>query len=158
MSTAQRQLLAYTFPPGSGFEGQLVGALERIESGGTVRILDALFVGREAPSGELIAVSMSTDGSAGMVGRLVSFRLDGGETRKRATARALEGHAGDLTRSLANGLEPGGAVAAILVEHTWERVLADAIARIGGEELVSQLVDAAEVAELSAQLTDIGSG
>ena len=44
---APRQLLAYTFPPGSAFEGQLVGALERIESGGAMRVLDALFVARE---------------------------------------------------------------------------------------------------------------
>ena len=44
-----RQLLVYTFGPGAGFEGQLVGALERIESGGAIRVLDALFVTREPP-------------------------------------------------------------------------------------------------------------
>src|SRR5690242_9899648 len=88
-----RQLLAYSFPPRSQFEGQLVGALQRIESGGALRILDALFVGREADSGELIAVSLSADGAAGLTGRLLSFRLEP-SARAKATERALEGSAG----------------------------------------------------------------
>jgi hypothetical protein len=36
MPTGSRQLLAFEFGSDSRFEGQLVGALERIESGGTV--------------------------------------------------------------------------------------------------------------------------
>jgi hypothetical protein len=43
-----RQPLVYRFGPGAAFGGQLVGALERMESGGTLRILDALFVTLEA--------------------------------------------------------------------------------------------------------------
>ena len=46
MTSGARQLLAFTFGSDSTFEGQLVGALERIESGGTVRVLDGLFVAR----------------------------------------------------------------------------------------------------------------
>ena len=53
-----RQLLVYTFAPVAKFEGQLVGALERVESGGAVRILDALFVTRAPETGELAAVSL----------------------------------------------------------------------------------------------------
>jgi hypothetical protein len=44
------QLLAYRFGPDAAFEGRLVGALERMESGGTLRVLDVLFVGREEPN------------------------------------------------------------------------------------------------------------
>ena len=33
------QLLVYSFGPDASFEGQLVGALERIEVGGAMRIL-----------------------------------------------------------------------------------------------------------------------
>jgi hypothetical protein len=146
MSTPRRQLLAFTFPPGSSFEGQLVGALERIESGGTVRILDALFVGREDPSGEMYAVTMSTDSTAGMVGRLLSFRLDP-KGRGDTTARALDGPSGPLIRSLASTLEPGAAVSALLVEHTWEQMLGDAIERIGGSELDNKLVEDDRIGE-----------
>ena len=49
-------LLVYAFAPGGQFEGQLVGAIERIESSGTLRVLDVLFVMRDADTGELIAV------------------------------------------------------------------------------------------------------
>jgi hypothetical protein len=52
-----RQFLAFRFGRHSRFEGQLVGALERIESGGTMRILDGLFVSREPDSGELSAIA-----------------------------------------------------------------------------------------------------
>lgn len=36
------QLLVYGFEPGAKFEGRLVGAIERVESGGTLRVLDVL--------------------------------------------------------------------------------------------------------------------
>jgi hypothetical protein len=36
------QLLVYGFAPGAEFEGRLVGAIERIESGGTLRVLDVV--------------------------------------------------------------------------------------------------------------------
>lgn len=146
MTPPPRQLLAFRFPPGSGFEGQLVGALERIESGGAMRILDALFVGREAGSGELVAVAMSSQGAAGMVGRLLSFRLEA-RARRSTTERVLEGPAGNLVRSFAETLEPGAAVAAVLVEHTWEGTLAESIARIGGTEMFSEFVQAAAIHE-----------
>jgi hypothetical protein len=40
-TTRHAQLLVYGFGPGADFEGRLLGALEQIESGGTVRVLDA---------------------------------------------------------------------------------------------------------------------
>jgi hypothetical protein len=143
MPSGSRQLLAYRFPPGSRFEGQLVGALERIESGGTMRILDALFVGRDPDSGDVIAVSMSTDSSAGMIGRLLSFRLDDHE-RQTTTQRALDGPAGPVVRSLAAKLEPGEAIASLLVEHAWAVALNEAIGRLGGTEVLSEFVEHSE--------------
>lgn len=151
MTPAPRQLLAFTFPPGSGFEGQLVGALERIESGGTMRVLDGLFVAREPQSGELVAVTLGADGPAGMIGPLLSFRLDE-SARKRATEHALQGRAGDVVRSLASTLEPGGAIAAVLVEHAWALALDEAITRIGGSQLANEFVDPTGVADVSACL------
>src|SRR5207237_9377779 len=73
---APRQLIAYAFPPGAEFGGLLMGALQRIESGGALRILHALFVGREPDTGELVAVSLSSDSPAGMIGQLIGFRLE----------------------------------------------------------------------------------
>ena len=51
--TPQAQLLVYGFDPGAEFQGGLVGAIERIESGGNLRVLDVLFVMRDADTNEL---------------------------------------------------------------------------------------------------------
>ncbi len=148
---APRQLLAFTFPPGSSFEGRLSGALQRIESGGALRILDALFVGREDGSGELVAVSLAATSSAGMIGQLVGFRLDG-SAREQETQAALDGAAGGLVRELGDALEPGWAVAGVIVEHVWAQVLEEAVGRIGGSALANVQLEAGEVDEAWARL------
>jgi hypothetical protein len=157
MSVAARQLLAYEFPPGSTFEGHLVGALERIESGGGMRILDVLFVGREPDSGELVAVSLSNGGSAGMIGRLISFRLES-SARRATTDRTLSGPLGEIVRSLAATLEPGAAIAAVLVEHAWSQTLGEAIERMGGTQRVSEFVETSDAGELWTRLSRLADG
>jgi hypothetical protein len=140
MSDDNRQLLVYNFPAGSNYEGALVGAVERIESGGAMRVVAAMFVGRQA-DGEPVAVYLSTTSSAGLIGKLVSFRLED-QARARATAKVMESEAGDAARSVSETLEPGEAVAAMLVEHTWASTLADAIDRMGGSQVKSEFVAA----------------
>ena len=82
------ELMVYAFGPGAEFEGRLLGALERIESGGALRVLDVLFVMRDPDSGELAALDLQGRTTGGLVAPLVGFRLDAGE-RRRATRRAL---------------------------------------------------------------------
>jgi hypothetical protein len=147
VSAPLTQLLVFGFEPGANFEGQLVGALERVEAGGSLRILDALFVGREAETGELVAVDLHSHGAGGMVASLVGFRLDPAE-RRRTTERTLS----ETLRNLAEPLEPGAAVAAVLVEHTWARALQDAVSRSGGRPLASEFVDATGLGQLTAHL------
>jgi hypothetical protein len=147
VSAVATQLLAYRFGPGFTFGGQLVGALERIESGGAIRIRDAVFIGREAESGDLVAVTLTASGSSGMISRLIGFRLDPAE-RRNITRRALDSTAGDAIRQIGEKLEPGIAVAAILVEHAWQQTLGDAIARTGGVEVANEHLDASGIEEL----------
>jgi hypothetical protein len=128
-----------------------VGALERIESGGAMRVLDALFVAREPETGELTAVSLGTDGSGGIIGQLLSFRLDQRE-RQAATDRALQGANGEMVQAIAERLAPGNAVAAVLVQHVWADTLEDAVARIGGTGVASEFVHANQVSELADRL------
>jgi hypothetical protein len=146
------QLLAYTFPPGSDFGGRLIGALQRIESGGAIRITEAVFVGRDPDTGELAAVSMSGS-SAGMIGKLIDFRLEAGR-RGAQTEKALAGPRGELVRALAAELEPGHAVAGLLVEQSWAALLADAAHAIGGAQLMSETLGADEAAAALARLPD----
>jgi hypothetical protein len=145
-----RQLLLYGFGPDAEFEGRLVGALERLESGGALRILDVLFVSRDAESGDIVAVDLHGDGAGGVVSPLLHFRLDEGE-RRRATERALRADA-ELVGALGATLEPGTALAAVLVDHVWSTALEDAASRTGGTLLVSAFVDAGGLGELGAEL------
>lgn len=148
------QLLVYGFGPGTKFEGQLVGALERIESGGALRILEALFLARDGETGELVAIDLRGD-SGGIVGPMLDFRLEPGE-RRRATERALDsdraGVSGETLREIEKALEPGTAIAAVLVEHRWAEALEDAVSRTGGTPLANAFVEGTELAELGPEL------
>jgi hypothetical protein len=145
-----RQLLVYGFGPQADFEGRLVGALERLESGGALRILDVLFVRRDADSGAIDAIDLHGDGAGGVVAPLLNFRLDEA-ARRRATERALRGEA-QVVSELGATLEPGGALAAVLVDHVWSDALEDAASRSGGRLLAGDFVDATALSELGAEL------
>ncbi|HWH95148.1 MAG TPA: hypothetical protein VNT03_14905 [Baekduia sp.] len=141
MPTPPAQLIVYAFGPEARFEGLLAGALERIETGGALRILEVLLVRRDPDSGELTAFEHRGNGAAGFTAPLVSFRLDRGE-RARATAQALDGVAGQALREMGRELEPGGALAAVFLSHVWAGTLADAAERTGGTLMSDELVDA----------------
>jgi hypothetical protein len=149
------QLLAFRFGAAARLEGQLVGALERAESGGTLRILDVLFVGRDPESGDLVALAARGKGQGSVVSALLGFRLDPTE-RGLATERALRayerGDKPNSLRRLGEMLQPGAAIAAVLVEHVWAHAVDDAVERTGGAPLLSAFVDGMEIAELTSEL------
>lgn len=147
------QLLVYGFGPGAAFEGRLVGALERIESGGALRIREALFVANDPETGELVVVDLQGD-SGGIVAPLLDFRLEPSK-RRRATEGALgsdRGVPGEQLREIGKALEPGTAIVAVLVEHKWASALEDAVSRTGGTPLANSFVDSTELAELAPDL------
>ena len=146
-----RQLLVYRFEPGGRFEGQLVGALERVQSGGAVRVVDVLFVLREPDSGELTAASLRAGASGGMVGDLLDFRLDPG-ARAAATERARSGPEAAIVEALAPTLAAGGAIAAVLVEHAWAGALDEAVSRLGGTEVANAFVEAERLSDVTEQI------
>jgi hypothetical protein len=149
------QLLMYRFGHEARFEGGLVGALERMEAGGALRILEALFVSSSAETGELIAIDLrGRGGGGGITAPLLDFRLDE-RARRRATERALAGSTGlppETLRALGATLEPGATVVAVLVEHVWARALEDAVSRLGGSALATEFVDAGSLADLGPDL------
>jgi hypothetical protein len=135
------ELLVFGFdPPAGEFEGRLIGALERAESGGALKVLEALFVRRDPDTLELSAMLVE-GGTGGLVSELTRFRLDRGH-RRDATAATLAGShpddAGGL-RLLGDLLEPGAAVVAVRVEHAWASTLGEAVARSGGRALADDV-------------------
>jgi hypothetical protein len=166
-SPTHAQLVVYAFAPGAEFEGRLVGALERIEAAGTVRILDLLFVRRGTGADDLEAIGLKGSVAGGLVAPLLGFRLDLAE-RQKATRRALSGHRpgavpADALRAIADALAPGAALGAVLLEQrvaketpeapeTWSEALEDAVARMGGTRIASDSVEAASLAQLAPDL------
>jgi hypothetical protein len=147
------QLFVYSFGPDAHFEGQLAGAIERIEAGGALRVLEALLVQRDSAGG-LAVLDLEGRPGRGLTAPLLSFRLDPA-ARRRLTERALGGDSGmrpETLKELGDGLKPGSALVALLVEHTWARALDDAVARIGGTALTDEFVDATALAELAPEL------
>jgi hypothetical protein len=147
------QLLAYRFASDAGFEGRLVSALERVEAGGALRVLDVLFVGSDAATGEIFAIDLHGSGAGGMVSPLIGFRLDVQE-RRRTTRRARAGSSADLIAAVGQALAPGEALVAVLVGHEWARALEDAVARTGGAELANTFVEATSLAAIAPELVD----
>jgi hypothetical protein len=151
--TPRRQLRVYRFRSGAEFEGRLLGALERLEAGGALRVLDTLFVGRDTVTGEISAIDLTRKGAGALVVPLVRFRLEPAE-RRRVTERALDDDraSAGLIRALATQLEPGEAVAAILVAHLWAEALDDAVARLGGTAGPAGFVEPETLADLMPEL------
>ncbi len=153
MTLPARQLLVFAFGANAEFQGQLVGALERLESGGALRVLEVLFVAADEATGDPVAIDLQ--GGTGLTAKLLDFRLDPA-ARRRAAERALGGDAADgmaeVLRDLGTTLEPGTALAAVLVEHLWVRVLEDAVSRVGGRPLADEFVEAASFSELPPDL------
>src|SRR4051812_50115835 len=109
MSDEPVQLLVYRFGTDAVFHGQLSGALERMETGDALRVLDVVVVGLERTTGELFAVALRGGGAGGLTAALLEFRLDAGG---RAAAPppppgAPRGRAPPLAGPAA-GLPPGG--------------------------------------------------
>jgi hypothetical protein len=148
------RLSAFTFGGDTRFEGELVGALERIEVGDAIRVHDGLFVARDRESGVLSAICLSDLPPSRRTSRLLDFRL-AEHGRDAATRQALDGPAGDAVRALAAELRPGMAIAVLVVEHTRELAvdpLADAVARLGGTAIVDEPVEARRIADLTGRL------
>ena len=155
------QLFVYEFGQDARFEGELGGALQRLESGGAIRILEALFIQREAETGELVVFDVCGDGAGGLIAPLLDFRLDPA-ARRRATERALAADSpripSDTVQQLGSMLAPGKALAALLIEHRWAEALGDAVSQTGGERVLSKFVQARTLTELAPHLLSAASG
>jgi hypothetical protein len=92
-------------------------------------------VAADEATGELVAIDLQ-GGTGGLTAKLLDFRLDPA-ARRHTAERALKddasGGTAQLLRDLGKSLEPGSALAVLLVEHVWARGMEDAVARVGGE-------------------------
>ena len=129
------QLIAVSFGPEAELEGKIIDELARLESEHTIRILDLLFVHKDAESGELVAFDHQAEGLGAIAGALLGFEFDD-VVDERVRAESEGDRAFGLTQAeiegMGNALEPGTSAGVILVEHVWARDLKRAIRDAGG--------------------------
>ena len=124
--TAPLQLLALTFRLGDGAETRLLAEIDRIEGRGALRVLDVMFLAK---------------GMDGTVEELeVAEEEDFGSLLAPASGLPA-------VQALAGSVDPGTAVAFVLVQHQWAEPLVDVVSAAGGA-LISDdfLADDADVA------------
>lgn len=113
--------------PGNQFKGEIIPALKELTDNGTIRIIDLLFIKKDAD------------------GNISWFELDALNVGEAAPFDDLDGEIDDLLNEediaiAAQMLEPNSSAAMMVFENTWATRLRDAIVNANG-----RLVDNARI-------------
>jgi uncharacterized membrane protein len=152
------QLLAVGFGPEANFEGRIMDELAKLENQKTIRILDLLFVHKDAQTGDLIALDYQGEELGAIVGALLGFEFEGDEQQPAGSTdeERVESHAFGLSQreieAMAATLEPGTSAGFLLVEHVWARDLKRAIRQTGGFPIGEGFLTPEAIAEVAAEL------
>jgi uncharacterized membrane protein len=150
------QLVAIGFPPDAEFEGHIMAELERLESHETIRILDLLFVGKDAETGDLLALDYQGEDLGAIVGALLGFEFEDDGGRPDDSLEGMQGHAFGLSQSeihdMAASLRPGTSAGFLLIEHVWARDLKGTIRDAGGFPLGEGFLTPEALAEVAIEL------
>jgi hypothetical protein len=130
------ELLFVQFP-GNQFTGEIAPALADLIESGTIRIIDLVFVAKDAE------------------GNSVGFELEEVGDESRAFFNPLVEDLEDLISEediddLSEALEPSSSAAIMLFEHRWAIPFRDALANSGGELVARLPIPADALAEVAA--------
>ncbi len=127
------QMIALTFRLDADAESRLLAEVDRIEGRGVLRVLDMVFLAK-GPEGTVQGLEVGDGEDFGsLLGNVSPFGTgngDGPTAGNGASGAAGPGVA--AVQALADSLEPGNAVALLLVEHLWAGPLVDAVSAAGG--------------------------
>ena len=132
------QLISIGFDRDANFEGKVIDELAKLESERTIRVLDVLFIARDAESEDTVVLEHpGGEKLGGIVGALLGLEFEG-EAESPATGGGEE-HAFGFTQQdiqdMASGLGPGESAGLLLIEHVWARDLRRAFRDAGGHML-----------------------
>ena len=136
--TAPLQLIALTFRLDGDAESRLLAEVDRIEGRGVLRVLDMVFVAK-GQDGTVEGLEVGDDEDFGsLLASISPFGAQNGSRPVAGNGAASEpaGSGVAAIQDVANSLEPGSAVAFLLVEHLWAGPLVDAVS--AGHEDVEQ--------------------
>jgi DNA-binding NarL/FixJ family response regulator len=128
--TAPLQVIALSFSRDAGAEDRILAEVDRLRGRGVLRLLDMLFVAR-SQDGSIERLTIGDDEDFGSLLAAV-VPVAGGGPAVAAPADGLAAFDPAGAQALADALEPGTALAFLLVEHDWAAPLFDAIAETGG--------------------------
>jgi len=156
-------LVAIGFDRIDRFRGEILQEIESVQSRGTVRILDFLFVMKEE-SGDLIALEFDDDDAdedddlGELVGALMGFEFEGddfGSVSPEDLGASRAGLSLQDMRDIGLDLEPGTAAAVVLVEHRWAKGFRDAVIGAGGRLLAEGFISADGLMTLGTELAAV---
>ncbi len=129
--TAPLQLIALTFRLEADAESRLLAEVDRIRGRGVLRVLDMVVVAK-GRDGTVEALAVGDDEDFGsLLAGIAPFGA--GKAGRQAAGDGVAGEpAGSGVDALVNSVEPGNAVAFLLVEHLWASPLVDAVSAAGG--------------------------
>jgi DNA-binding NarL/FixJ family response regulator len=130
MMTAPLQVIALSFSRDAGAEDRILAEVDRLRGRGVLRLLDMLFVAK-SQDGTIERLSIGDDEDFGSLLAAVIPVADGGPAVP-VPADGLAAFDPAGARALADSLQPGTALAFLLVEHFWADPLFGAIAETGG--------------------------
>jgi DNA-binding NarL/FixJ family response regulator len=130
--TAPLQVIALSFSRDAGSEDRILAEVDRLRGRGVLRLLDMLFVAKSQDG----TIERLTIGDDEDFGSLLAAVVPGANGDHPAAPASVDGSAAfdrADARALADSLEPGTALAFLLVEHYWAAPLFDAIAETQAE-------------------------
>jgi DNA-binding NarL/FixJ family response regulator len=128
--TAPLQVIVFSFSLGADFEERILEEVDRLRGRGVLRLLDMIFVAK-GQDGTVKRLVIGDDEDFGSLLAGIVPLADGGA----AGPAADDGSAAfDLAgaRVAVESLQPGTALAYLLIEHHWAAPLFDAISETGG--------------------------
>jgi uncharacterized membrane protein len=147
------QLLAVGFGPDAKFEGRIMDELSRLEREETIRILDLLFVQKDAETGDLLALDYQGQELGAIVGALLGFEFEGDlpPDSQEVQSYAFGLSQGEI-QEIAASLAPGSSAGFLLIEHVWARDLKRALRDAGGFPLGEGFLTPEAIAAVAAEL------
>ena len=128
------QMIALTFRLDADAESRLLAEVGRIEGRGVLRVLDMVFLAK-GQEGTVQGLEVGDGEDFGsLLGSISPFGTGNGSrpAAGNGSASGPDGSGVAAVQALADSLEPGSAVALLLVEHVWAGPLVDAVSAAGG--------------------------
>lgn len=150
------QLLAIEFEPHAEFKGKILNQLEQLDRMKTIRILDLLFVKKDAKTKDLVALRMQEEKLGAIVGALMGFGFENSQANEKKKETNSDNNAFGLSikqiEQIGESLKPGSSAGILLIEHVWARDLKQAIREAGGIPIAEGFLTPEAIAEVANEI------